>query len=64
MGSERIPVIRPFHRLPLGRGEGAGHWVEIEQAVASLRLFEGDSLPHITHTMCDACLEDLGIDEA
>jgi len=40
---------------------GAGHWVEIEQAVASLRLFERDSLPHITHTMCDACLEDLGI---
>lgn len=42
---------------------GHNHWVEIEEAVTSLKLLERDSLPPISHTMCDACLEDLGVEE-
>ena len=30
-------------------------WVEVEEAVARLRLFETDVLPQITHGVCDAC---------
>ena len=30
-------------------------WVEVEEAVARLRLFETEVLPQITHGVCDAC---------
>lgn len=30
-------------------------WIEIEEAVAKMRLFEADSLPMISHGMCEQC---------
>jgi hypothetical protein len=34
-----------------------GRWLEVETAVAELRLLEGDRLPAITHTMCAPCYQ-------
>jgi hypothetical protein len=35
----------------------AGRWCEVEDAVAEMRLFERDLLPHVTHGMCPRCFE-------
>jgi hypothetical protein len=32
-------------------------WVEVEVAVAALRLFERELLPEVTHGVCPTCLE-------
>lgn len=32
-------------------------WVEIEKALARLRLFEADKMPQLTHGMCDTCFQ-------
>ncbi len=32
-----------------------GDWVEVEAAVVSMRLFEQEILPQVTHTICPAC---------
>jgi hypothetical protein len=32
-------------------------WVEVEEAVRALRLFERDRVPGITHTICESCSE-------
>jgi hypothetical protein len=34
-----------------------GRWVEVEQAVERLRLFERAELPSLTHGVCPACAE-------
>lgn len=34
----------------------AGHWLPVEEAVATLRLMETEQLPAITHGMCGPCL--------
>ncbi len=36
-----------------------GSWVEVEAAVAQLRLFELPELPRLTHGICPVCLETL-----
>lgn len=33
----------------------AGHWTEVEDALAELRLFEREFLPQVTHGMCPQC---------
>jgi hypothetical protein len=35
----------------------ANDWVEVELAIVSLRLFEGDAPPRISHGYCPACHE-------
>lgn len=37
--------------------EVAGAWLEVEEAVAALRLFEGGPLPRVSHGICPPCLE-------
>lgn len=32
-----------------------GHWMEMEQGVIELRLFERDDQPRLEHSVCDAC---------
>jgi len=32
-------------------------WVEIEEALARLRLFEADKMPQLTHGICDTCFQ-------
>lgn len=39
------------------RAELAGDWVEIEQAVARLRLFDEIESPRLTHGICPGCIE-------
>ncbi len=34
-----------------------GSWMEVEDAVSGLRLFEREMLPEITHGICPVCLE-------
>jgi hypothetical protein len=34
-------------------------WVEAEVAVEQLQLFERSALPHVTHGLCDQCLETM-----
>ena len=36
-----------------------GRWCEVEEAVRSLRLFERDLLPPVSHGMCPSCHERL-----
>lgn len=36
-------------------GVGEEVWVEVEEAVSTLCLFEHESLPRITHGICDSC---------
>lgn len=44
-----------------------GTWLEVEDAIESLRLFEGQPLPQLSHGICSACAasmeEALGDDE-
>ncbi len=37
------------------RVDGSG-WHEVEDAIAALKLFERDTYPEITHTICPACV--------
>jgi hypothetical protein len=37
----------------------AGHWEEIEDAIAALGLFDGSPIPRITHGICPGCRFDL-----
>ena len=39
------------------RIEVAGSWLEVEEAVARLGLFERAPLPQLTHGMCEPCYE-------
>lgn len=34
-------------------------WVEIEEGITRLRLFERATMPQVTHGICEACLERL-----
>lgn len=36
-----------------------GQWLELEEAVKALKLFEREKMPLISHGMCDACLNKL-----
>ena len=36
-----------------------GRWVEVEEAVSELRLFEQSSIPAISHGVCPGCFEQL-----
>lgn len=36
---------------------GSDEWVEIEEAVRRLKLFELEQMPQLTHGICEACLE-------
>ncbi|MDQ1363759.1 MAG: hypothetical protein QG652_1621 [Pseudomonadota bacterium] len=38
---------------------GEDVWMEIEDAIQELQLFERKRLPEISHTMCDECLHQL-----
>lgn len=37
-----------------------GAWLEVEEAVATLRLFEHAPPPRLTHTMCRTCHQEFG----
>ena len=39
------------------RVEAFGSWHEVEDTVAALRMFEGATVPPITHGVCPACFE-------
>ena len=34
------------------------HWVEVEEAVTQMKLFEAISLPQLSHGMCESCHHD------
>lgn len=64
---ERRPAVALLER-PTGAAEGLlrmcswckkvyadGAWVEVEEGIARLRLFERPVVPMITHGMCDHC---------
>ena len=36
-------------------GFGSNDWVEVEDAMKHLRLFELEQLPHLTHGICEDC---------
>jgi hypothetical protein len=38
-----------------------GCWLEIEDAIEQLRLFDPQTIPAITHGICDHCLKMMGI---
>lgn len=35
-----------------------GQWIEIEEALAHLRVFEADELPQLTHGLCRSCYQE------
>lgn len=39
------------------RVDAHGDWLDVEEAVAALRLLERSALPQITHGICPACFE-------
>lgn len=46
---------------------GTDDWIEVEDAVERLRLFEQDAVPHLSHGVCESChatllqtIDDLG----
>jgi hypothetical protein len=49
----------PSHLLHIcswcNRGEVDGRWMEIDEVVTTLGLFEGQPLPRLTHGVCDDC---------
>ena len=54
-GAERDPS-RLLHICSwCNRGEVDRLWLEIDQVVMSLGLFEGKPLPRLTHGVCDEC---------
>ena len=38
---------------------GEGDWLEIEEAIVNLGLFELENLPQISHGMCDSCYQKI-----
>src|SRR5690606_7906888 len=38
-------------------GSVLNQWVEVEEAMERLRLFERDRLPQLTHGICEPCLD-------
>lgn len=38
-------------------GTTEAEWVEVEQAMERLQIFEGGAMPHVTHGICEPCLE-------
>ena len=38
---------------------GSNDWVEVEEAVDRLRLFELEKAPQLTHGICEVCLESM-----
>jgi hypothetical protein len=40
-------------------GTTASEWVEVEDAVERLRLFERELAPQLTHGICETCLEGM-----
>ena len=34
-------------------------WLEVEEAVLALRLFESSVLPLLNHTICEVCYEEM-----
>ncbi|MGF1677686.1 MAG: hypothetical protein ACFCUX_00665, partial [Candidatus Methylacidiphilales bacterium] len=40
-------------------GSGSGEWVEIEDAVERLGLFELQEVPQLTHGICEACFDSM-----
>ena len=54
-GAERDPS-RLLHLCSwCNRGEVERRWMEIDQVVMTLGLFEGQPLPRLTHGVCDEC---------
>jgi len=41
---------------------GNGIWEEIEEAVRSLRLFELETLPKVSHGMCESCYQTVSLE--
>jgi len=37
----------------------SGEWVAVEQAVSELKLMEGDTMPQLTHGICEACAKEM-----
>jgi hypothetical protein len=51
--SERLLAICSWcGRIP---SEGGARWLEVEEAVSALGLFEGDALPRLSHGICEDC---------
>jgi hypothetical protein len=71
-GEERRDEFQPLLAADTPRGDGTltmcgwcdrflvdGEWVEVEDAVARLRLFELPRMPEISHGVCPDCTEML-----
>jgi hypothetical protein len=43
---------------------GKGKWGEVEEAVATFRLFERQALPMMTHGMCEGCFKTISAEIA
>jgi len=39
---------------------GGSHWVDVEEAVTALGLFQARTVPAVTHGICDTCAARLG----
>lgn len=51
--SQRLLAICSWcGRIP---SRGGGRWLEVEEALAALGLFEGDELPRLSHGICEDC---------
>lgn len=48
---ERLPICGWCKKVFLPKAT----WVEVEEAVSALGLFDNASLPELTHTICPAC---------
>ena len=42
---------------------GNNTWLEVEDAIRHLRLFDTSKLPQITHGVCHACLRQMEVDD-
>ncbi len=54
---DRLDVCSCCKRVELG--QEWQEWVEVEDAVIRLRLFDREHLPHIRHSVCPGCAEVL-----
>ncbi|MGD9630539.1 MAG: hypothetical protein AB7V18_14960 [Pyrinomonadaceae bacterium] len=66
-GREPIPILS--HSMPrsddliracswcnrIDAGSGFSEWVEVEEAMNRLRLFELEQMPQLTHGICESC---------
>jgi hypothetical protein len=51
--SERLLRICSWcGRIP---SDGGGRWLEVEEAMSALGLFEGDAFPRLSHGICEDC---------